>query len=65
MLEKIFLSLLLSLPEEISHSIAIFLFDKKAVLIESENFEYHMSNYKELRDNIMSLEKDKIEFIKR
>jgi len=45
-------------------SIAIFLFDKKAVLIESENFEYHMSNYKELRDNIMSLEKDKIELEK-
>ena len=48
----------------ILNSIAIYLFDKKAVLIENENFEYHMKNYKELRDNIMSLEKDKIELEK-
>ncbi|MBJ99823.1 MAG: hypothetical protein CMB48_02390 [Euryarchaeota archaeon] len=45
-------------------SIVVYLFDKKAVLIERENFEYHMKNYKELRDNIMSLEKDKIELEK-
>ena len=45
-------------------SIVVYFFDKKAVVIESENFEYHMKNYKELRDNIMSLEKDKIELEK-
>jgi preprotein translocase subunit SecG len=46
-------------------SIALFLFDKNAVSRESEDFEYHMKNFRELRDNIIQLEKEKIEIEKK
>jgi cell shape-determining protein MreC len=46
-------------------SIALFLFDSNAVSRENEEFEYHMKNFKELRDNIIQLEKEKIELEKK
>ena len=46
-------------------SIALYLFDRNAVSIEKEDFEYKLKNFKELRDNIISLEKEKIEMEKK
>ena len=46
-------------------SIALYLFDKAAVSREKDDFEYKLKNFKELRDNIISLEKEKIEIEKK
>ncbi len=46
-------------------SIALFIFDSNAISREKEDFEYHMKNFRELRDNIIALEKEKIELEKK
>ena len=46
-------------------SVAIMMFDRNAIRRETDEFEYHMKNYRELRDNIIALEKEKIEIEKK
>jgi len=46
-------------------SVALFLFDNNSISRENEEFEYHMKNFRELRDDIIALEKEKIEIEKK
>ena len=42
-------------------TIALFMFDKNAKIREEKDFEYHMKNFRELRDRIIELEKQRVE----
>jgi len=46
-------------------SVALYMFDRNSVIRENADFEYKLKNFKELRDNIISLEKEKIEIEKK
>ena len=46
-------------------SVAIFMFDRNAIKRETQEYEYHKKNYRDLRDNILALENEKIEIEKK